>query len=187
MVKRVLGIDPGSRLTGFGIIEQTPGNAPTCIAGGCIRLSATQMPLRLQQLFKEVQEIVMSYQPTELAIEQVFVHKNANSALKLGQARGVILAAAMITQLPVFEYAPRQIKQAIVGRGGADKSQIQHMMQVLLTLREKPQADTADALAVALCHLHSSSVGLLMQTGLKKTRSAKRSNQWKNYDRTITR
>lgn len=128
---------------------------PICLFGGCIRLSAPEMPIRLGQLFREIQDIVKIYHPTELAIEQVFVHKSVSSALKLGQARGVAMAAVMSESVPVFEYAPRQIKQAVVGKGAAEKHQIQHMVQILLNLNMKPQADAADALAVALCHLHT--------------------------------
>lgn len=154
-IRRILGIDPGSRITGFGIIEQRAKGEPLCLSGGCIRLTATDMPSRLGKLFIEIQAIVKEFQPTELAIEQVFVHKNIQSALKLGQARGVAMAAVVTNEVAVYEYAPRQIKQAIVGKGSADKNQIQHMIQILLSLNTKPQADTADALAVALCHLHT--------------------------------
>lgn len=160
-MRRILGIDPGSRVTGVGIIEASVGrSSPVCLFGGCIRLGAESMPARLSQLFEEVRAIVNTYRPTELAIERVFVHKSVSSALKLGQARGVAIAAVMIEDVPVFEYAPRQIKQAIVGRGAAEKQQIQHMIQVLLNLNVKPQADTADALAVAVCHFHTAQRGM---------------------------
>lgn len=155
-MRRILGIDPGSRVTGIGIIEKRESKqSPICLFGGCIRLGASEMSVRLAQLFQEVQEIVKIYKPTELAIEQVFVHKSVASALKLGQARGVAMAAVMSASVPVFEYAPRQIKQAVVGKGAAEKHQIQHMVQILLNLNMKPQVDAADALAVALCHLHT--------------------------------
>lgn len=155
-MRRILGIDPGSRITGIGIIEKQAGKAaPICLFGGCIRLNASEMSIRLGQLFREIQDIVKIYHPTELAIEQVFVHKSVSSALKLGQARGVAMAAVMSESVPVFEYAPRQVKQAVVGKGAAQKHQIQHMVQILLNLNMKPQADAADALAVALCHLHT--------------------------------
>lgn len=158
-MRRILGIDPGSRTTGIGIIEQQDSKrSPVCLFGGCIRLGDKEMSLRLGQLFHEIQDIVKTYKPTELAIEQVFMHKSASSALKLGQARGVAIAAVMSANLPVFEYAPRQIKQAVVGKGSAEKHQVQHMIQILLTLNAKPQADAADALAVALCHLHMASI-----------------------------
>lgn len=184
--RRILGIDPGSRLTGFGIIEQSHKKQPTCLLGGCIRLTAPDMPTRLGKLFAEVQDIVKIYKPTELAIERVFVHKNVQSALKLGQARGVVIAAVMSANLPVYEYAPREIKQAIVGKGGADKIQIQHMVQILLTLNAKPQVDAADALAVALCHLNTVAAVDFLKPQLQR-RTRKRSTQWKNYDRTTSR
>lgn len=185
--RRILGIDPGSRVTGFGVIEQgSRGAIPVCLLGGCVRLTAQDMPTRLGKLFAQIQEIVKVFKPTELAIEQVFVHKNVRSALQLGQARGVAIAAVMATSIPVFEYAPRQIKQAIVGRGNADKSQVQHMIQVLLNLNAKPQSDAADALAVALCHLHSIDATHLNVASRIK-RSHKRSKQWVGYDRTTSR
>jgi crossover junction endodeoxyribonuclease RuvC len=188
-VRRILGIDPGSRITGYGIIEhRSDKNTIHCLAGGCIRLQAKDVPRRLGELFAQIQDIVRVHCPTELAIEQVFVHKNANSALKLGQARGVALAAVFSAHIPVFEYAPRKIKQAIVGRGAADKSQVQHMIQVLLSLKEKPQADAADALAVALCHCHSGVLlnrfGDQLLTVRKRSHSRKK---WKIYDRTTSR
>jgi len=188
-MRRILGIDPGSRITGFGIIEQKEMKTqPICILGGCIRLVAKEIPPRLGQLFAEIQALVQTYQPTELAIEEVFVHKNAHSALKLGQARGVAIAAVMAVNLPVYEYAPRRVKQAIVGRGAADKAQVQHMIQILLALNDKPQADAADALAVALCHLHSISISDELKVTLpSRKKYARRKQQWKSYDRTITR
>lgn len=184
-IRRILGVDPGSRITGVGIIEHQK-NEVRCLFGGCVRLLAKEMPLRLAKLFAEIQEIVKIYQPTELAIEQVFVHKNVRAALKLGQARGVAIASAMAHNIPVYEYAPREIKQAIVGKGNADKSQMQHMIQVLLNLNAKPQADCADALSVALCHLHSVSDNPVFKRKSSR-RSYKRSKGWKSYDRTIER
>lgn len=181
-IRRILGIDPGSRLTGFGIIEVQNKEA-LCLMGGCIRLSASDMPSRLSTLFTEIQEIVRLYKPTELAIEQVFVQKNVQSALKLGQARGVAIAAVMSAQIPVYEYAARQVKLAIVGKGNADKSQIQHMIQIMLNLTQKPQADAADALAVALCHSHMMASPLLLNQQPKRRKRA----TWKGYDRTTSR
>lgn len=176
MVRRILGIDPGSRLTGFGIIEEREKGKPHCLVGGVIRLNDKEMAARLGTLFQEVQQLVNEFRPTELAIEQVFVHKNVRSALMLGQARGVVLASVMIHKLQVFEYAPRKIKEAVVGHGNADKLQVQHMCKILLNLSDKPQADAADALAVALCHFNHASWG----THLKET-------TWKTYDRSTTR
>lgn len=182
--RRILGIDPGSRITGVGVIETSETGTVQCLFGGCIRLTAKEESTRLGALFAEIQALVKTYQPTELAIEQVFVHKNVRSALKLGQARGVAIAAVMQANLTVYEYAPRQIKQAITGGGGADKSQIQHMVQVLLSLAEKPQVDASDALAVALCHLHTDSAApnVSRQGPRRNNRSA-----WKSYDRTTSR
>jgi len=188
-IRRILGVDPGSRITGIGVIEYQSLAKPNCLFGGNIHLTAKDMPTRLGTLFIEIQAIAQTYRPTELAIEQVFVQKNPASALKLGQARGVAIAAAMAMNLPVFEYSARQVKQAIVGRGGAEKSQVQHMMQILLTLQDKPQADTADALAVALCHLHSTSGAFALgkMPVLASRRKSKRSKAWEKYDRSTTR
>lgn len=150
---RILGIDPGSRITGFGLID-TVKHKSVYVTCGCIRTRATTMPLRLQEIYTGVSEIIGQYQPTVLAIEQVFVHRNVASALTLGQARGVAIVAGVQQGLTVYEYAPTQIKQAIVGQGHAAKTQVQHMVKVLLGLSKSPTADAADALAVALCHAH---------------------------------
>lgn len=154
--KRILGIDPGSRITGYGLIStyQT-ANTLQRITSGHWALKDKEMGQRLSQLYFSVHAFIEEFQPTEVAIEQVFVHKNAMSALKLGQARGVAIAAAVAHQLPVFEYAPKQVKQAVVGSGAGVKAQVQHMVKFLLRLPENPQADEADALAVAICHLHT--------------------------------
>ncbi len=151
---RILGIDPGSRLTGFGIIEQQ-GTRLIYIASGCIRTTKQDFSGRLHEIFTGVGEVVDEYRPDEVAIEKVFVMRNADSALKLGQARGAALCAVMEHALPVAEYAPNRIKQATVGRGHADKAQVQHMVTALLKLPAIPQADAADALACALCHANT--------------------------------
>jgi len=153
-MNRILGIDPGSRFTGFGVIDMD-GQRTIYVTCGCIRTHAETMPLRLHEIYSGVSDIIAQYQPVSLAIEQIFMHRNANSALKLGQARGVALVAAVQQGLAVYEYAPNQIKQAVVGKGHADKLQIQHMVKVLLCLSDMPQADAADALAAALCHAHT--------------------------------
>lgn len=154
--RRILGIDPGSRLTGFGLVEPKPsGQASSRIASGYWALKQEEMGERLSALYFSVQAFIKEFQPTEVAIERVFVHKNAMSALKLGQARGVAIAAAVAGGLPIYEYAPKEIKQAVVGTGAGDKHQVQHMVKLLLRLPEAPQADEADALAIAICHLHS--------------------------------
>lgn len=150
---RIIGIDPGSRITGYGIIEQQ-GQQISYIASGCIRTSDSTFPERLGTIFTGVEQLLEEFRPDEMAVEQVFVNKNAGSALKLGQARGAAICAGVNRSLPVAEYAPREIKQAIVGRGGAEKDQVQHMVCVLLQLTDSPPADAADALAVAICHGH---------------------------------
>lgn len=148
---RILGIDPGSRLTGFGVVEVDAGQV-RYVTSGCLRVEGRGFPQRLKSIFEGISEIVEQFAPDELAIEQVFVHKNVDSALKLGQARGAAICAAVVRDLPVFEYSPTQIKQAVVGKGRAEKEQVQFMVRVLLRLSQTPQADAADALACALCH-----------------------------------
>lgn len=148
---RILGIDPGSRLTGYGLID-CEGNASRYVASGCLQVNGDTLPDKLGLIFRELSELVTEFRPQQFAIESVFMHRNADSALKLGQARGAAICAAVTSDLPVSEYAPREIKQAVVGKGGADKQQVQHMVRVLLNLTQIPQADAADALAIALCH-----------------------------------
>lgn len=148
---RILGIDPGSRLLGFGLID-SDGRHASYVASGCLKVTGDSLPDKLGMIFNELSELINSYRPEQLAIENVFMNRNADSALKLGQARGAAICAAVVQQLPVSEYAPREIKQAVVGKGGADKLQVQHMVRVLLNLSDTPQADAADALATALCH-----------------------------------
>jgi len=151
----ILGIDPGSRLTGYGVIRQQ-GNSFQYLASGCIRLdTGAELPERLLQIFNGVTEIIRQNSPTIFAIEQVFMSRNADSALKLGQARGAAIVAAKYAALDVHEYSARQVKQSVVGTGAADKAQVQHMVKTLLKLPATPQADAADALAVALCHGHT--------------------------------
>jgi len=148
---RILGIDPGSRFTGYGLID-TDGQRACYVASGCLRVDGDSLPEKLGLIFSELTSLINQHQPVQLAIENVFMHRNADSALKLGQARGAAICAGVTSQLPVAEYAPREIKQAVVGKGSADKQQVQHMVRVLLNLSETPQADAADALAIALCH-----------------------------------
>ncbi len=150
----ILGIDPGSRLTGYGVVRQT-GQKFEYIASGCIRLTLNDIPDRLKQIFDGISEIIQQTQPDVFAIEQVFMARNPDSALKLGQARGAAIVAAKNAGLEVFEYSARQVKQAVVGTGAADKTQVQHMIRTLLKLPGNPQADAADALAVAMCHGHT--------------------------------
>lgn len=165
---RILGIDPGSRITGFGIVEIEAGQC-RYVTSGCIRVQPTSLAEKLQQIYDNLSEVIRQYHPTEAAIEQVFMAKNADSALKLGQARGVAIVAAATHALSVAEYSARQIKQAVVGHGGADKSQVQHMVMSLLQLSAKPQADAADGLAVALCHANTMQ-SLIAQLGANKRR-----------------
>ncbi len=152
---RILGVDPGSRITGYGIID-VAGNYNHYCDSGCIRTSGNQsLAERLRVIFESVAQVIAMYRPDEMAVEQVFMHRNPDSALKLGQARGVAICAGAMANLPISEYAPRAIKQAVVGRGGAGKEQVQHMVYVLLNLHSHLQADASDALAVALCHGHN--------------------------------
>ncbi len=150
-VNRILGIDPGSRLTGFGILDFR-GDAPTYVTSGTVRSVDGGFADRLRQIFDAVNGIVAQYRPDVVAIESVFMHKNAGSALKLGQARAAALCATFAHTGEVFEYAPREIKLAVVGTGAASKAQIQHMIVSILNLDGTPSTDAADALAVALCH-----------------------------------
>jgi len=151
----ILGVDPGSRITGYGVI-QCQGRHQIYLGSGCIRTSSEELPGRLKQIFDGITEIIRQYQPDEFAIERVFMAKNADSALKLGQARGAAIVAATVANLPVAEYSATQIKSAVVGTGRAQKAQVQHMIQQLLKLPAAPQADAADALGVAVCHYHTS-------------------------------
>ena len=150
----ILGIDPGSQKTGFGIINFVSGRSEY-VTSGVIRLPTGALPQRLRIIFDSVTELVDQHGPQELAVEQVFMAKSAGSALKLGQARGAAIVACAVQGIPVAEYSARQIKQSVVGTGAADKSQVQHMVRVLLRLVATPQEDAADALAAALCHAHT--------------------------------
>ncbi|MBZ2167811.1 crossover junction endodeoxyribonuclease RuvC [Marinobacter sp. F4216] len=159
----ILGVDPGSRITGYGVIR-AEGRRIEYIDSGCIRVGDKNMAERLQAIFHSLATLIGEYRPDQFAIEQVFMARNPDSALKLGQARGAAIVSAANSGLPVHEYSARQVKQAVVGKGGADKSQVQHMVQALLGLSRKPQADAADALAIALCHAHMSA-GILRVAG----------------------
>jgi len=151
---RILGIDPGSRITGFGVIDNE-GATTTYVASGCVRIRGETLADRLGVIYDGITEIIGIHHPDEIAVEQVFVNRNAASALKLGQARGAAVVAAVKASRPLFEYTPAQVKQAVTGKGGAAKEQIQHMVRLLLNLPEAPPQDAADALAVALCHGHT--------------------------------
>ena len=163
----ILGVDPGSRITGYGLIR-VDGRDIEYLDSGCIRVGEKHMAERLQVIFHSLATLIGEYRPEEFAIEQVFMARNPDSALKLGQARGAAIVSAANSGLAVHEYSARQVKQAVVGKGGADKAQVQHMVQVLLALSRKPQADAADALAIALCHAHmSQSINRLAGNGGK--------------------
>ena len=165
---RILGIDPGLRVTGFGLI-QMQGGKPHYVASGCIRSGEGELPQRLAVLAEGIREVVVHYQPDIAAVEQVFVNVNPQSTLLLGQARGAVVVTLVQQGLQVFEYTALQVKQAVVGNGHADKIQVQDMVKRLLHLPANPQADAADALACAICHAHhsSGSMGKLTLAGLK--------------------
>ncbi|MDB6060558.1 MAG: crossover junction endodeoxyribonuclease RuvC [Verrucomicrobiaceae bacterium] len=150
----ILGIDPGSRKTGFGVISVN-GSRHQYIASGVIRLPLIALADRLKIIFDSVSEIIDLHRPNEVAVEEVFMAKSAGSALKLGQARGAAIVACVNRQVIVAEYTARQIKQSVVGTGAAQKEQVQHMVMTLLKLPAAPQEDAADALAAALCHAHA--------------------------------
>ena len=157
---RILGIDPGSITTGFGIIN-TDTRHSAYVTSGCIKTGAAVFSARLKTIYAAVTELIRDFKPDAVAIEQVFVYKNVASAMKLGHARGAAIVAVANFDLEIAEYAPRQIKQAVVGYGAASKGQVQHMMQVLLKLENLPSTDAADALAVAVCYVHNMRAGKL--------------------------
>jgi crossover junction endodeoxyribonuclease RuvC len=150
---RILGIDPGLRVTGFGVIDKD-GNKLSYVTSGCIRTPDGTLPERLRTILHSIGEIIVANQPEQSAVEQVFVNVNPQSTLLLGQARGAAICALVSHQLPVAEYTALQVKQAVVGNGHAKKEQVQDMVTRLLKLPATPQADAADALACAICHAH---------------------------------
>jgi len=160
---RILGLDPGSRRTGFGVIE-CEGGALRPVAHGCLNVAAAAPAARLRLIFEGLRALLSEHGPAEVAVERVFVSRNADSALKLGQARGAALCA-IPAEVPVFEYAPRAIKLAVVGSGGAEKFQVAQMIRMLLSLTDRPAADAADALAVAVCHAHQRQLQARLQRG----------------------
>lgn len=153
---RVLGLDPGSRITGFGLIEGL-GQQANYVDAGIIKAAAGSVPERIGEIHRRTIEVIDRLQPDVMAVEQVFVARSADSALKLGQARGAAIVAATARGLPVVEYAARRVKQSVTGSGAASKDQMQRMIALLLKLPELPSPDAADALAIALCHLNSES------------------------------
>jgi len=150
---KILGLDPGSRRTGFGVIE-CRGADYKHVAHGCIAVAGLELADRLRRIFEVLTELISEHGPGEIAVERVFVNRNVESALKLGQARGAALCAVP-EGVPVFEYAPRAIKLALVGSGAAEKAQVGHMIKTLLQLDEKLSPDASDALAIAVCHAHT--------------------------------
>jgi crossover junction endodeoxyribonuclease RuvC len=166
---RILGLDPGSRRTGYGVIERR-GAEWAHVAHGCVTVGATDsLSERLRVIFESLRELILTHAPGEVAIERVFVNRNVDSALKLGQARGAALCAVP-KGLPVFEYAPRAIKLALVGSGAAEKVQVAHMIRMLLGLQGRIAPDASDALAVAVCHAHSRRLQELALSAAASTR-----------------
>ena len=153
----ILGIDPGSRITGYGLIENH-ANRLHYIDSGCLKIKGDNLAQKLGYIFQHLSEVISQHQPQQMSIESVFMHKNVDSALKLGQARGAAICAGYQAGLDVFEYAPREIKLAIVGKGGAQKEQVKHMVCHLLSLKQELQMDESDALAIALCHAQHQSM-----------------------------
>ena len=154
---RILGIDPGLRVTGFGILENR-GHSLEYVASGCIRTPDGELPERLKSILDGLHEVISVHEPETVAIEKVFVNVNPQSTLLLGQARGAAICAAVSKNLPVSEYTALQVKQSVVGNGHAAKEQVQEMVKRLLNLTGVPQADAADALACAICHAHAGSI-----------------------------
>lgn len=175
---RVLGIDPGSRITGYGLVEQQGSQLVHLDNGAIFTDKAPDFPGRLKLVFEGISSVINEYHPELVAVEDVFFSTNVRSALKLGQARGSAIAAAVHAGLPVFEYTALQVKKAVVGEGKAAKEQVQKMVKALLGLPEVAQADASDALAVAICHINSS--GLSSRTGPAKKTSGK-AGSWRNY------
>lgn len=165
---RILGIDPGLRITGFGVIERT-GSTLSYVASGCIRTEArTSLPSRLGTIHAGVRELVLQYQPEQSVVEIVFVNVNPQSTLLLGQARGAAITALVAGGIEVAEYTALQVKQAVVGNGHADKKQVQHMVRRLLSLTGDPSPDAADALACAIAHAHGGQgMGSMVTKGLR--------------------
>ncbi|MHB1618952.1 MAG: crossover junction endodeoxyribonuclease RuvC [Sulfuricella sp.] len=164
---RILGIDPGLRVTGFGVIDKL-GQQLVYVASGCIRTPAGELPQRLKSILDGLGEVIAAYSPEQVAVEKVFVNVNPQSTLLLGQARGAAICAAILKDLPVAEYTALQVKQAVVGNGHAAKEQVQDMVRRLLKLEGDPQADAADALACAICHAHGGQgLGKLATAGFR--------------------
>jgi crossover junction endodeoxyribonuclease RuvC len=170
---RILGLDPGSLRTGYGLIDCTAAGERH-VANGCINVRGEDFLVRLRRIFEAIAVLINEHRPDEIAIERVFVHRNVDSALKLGQARGAAICAAVALGASAYEYAPRAIKLAVSGFGGADKLQVARMVAALLSLERRPVADAADALAVALCHAQSRRLEALKAASLAPRASVRR-------------
>ena len=160
---KIFGIDPWSRVTGYGLIESN-GNHSKYIDSGIIKTSEKIFPERLRIIYTEIQNLVVHHQPDVISIENVFMHKNADSALKLGQAKAAAICGTFKINVSVFEYAAREVKQAVVGTGAAEKEQVQQMVRIILGIKNKElKLDESDALAIAICHAHSYSVNKILK------------------------
>lgn len=168
----ILGIDPGSRITGYGIIRYDQ-NKITYLDSGCIRTTQDELSIRLLQIFQGICRLIKEFNPTTAAIEQIFVHQNPSSALKLGHARGAAIVAASSFEIPISEYSARQVKQSVVGYGNAQKDQVNLMVMNLLMLKNSPQVDAADALAVAICHSNNQSLSFARPPQRRRTKLAR--------------
>lgn len=166
---RILGVDPGLQITGFGIIDQGAGRL-AYVTSGCVKSGAGDLAGRLKVILDGLREVIAEHAPHEVAIEKVFVNVNPESTLALGQARGTAICAAVLAGLPVAEYTALQVKQSVVGTGHARKEQVQHMVRRLLALPGDPSPDAADALACAICHAHGARLGALSTHGLRRRR-----------------
>jgi crossover junction endodeoxyribonuclease RuvC len=167
---KILGIDPGLRTTGFGVIEKS-GTKLRYVTSGTVKSGTGELAVRLKVLLDGLMEVIQANGPGEVAIEKVFVNVNAQSTLLLGQARGTAICAAVLAGLPVAEYTALQVKQAVVGKGHAKKEQVQHMVRRLLALPGDPSPDAADALACAICHAHGAKLGNVVIKGFRRGRS----------------
>ena len=163
---RILGIDPGLRVTGFGVVERG-ANGLAYVTSGCVKSGEGDLAARLRAILEGLNEVIAAQRPAEVAIEKVFVNANPQSTLALGQARGTAICAAVLAGLPVAEYTALQVKQSVVGNGHATKGQVQHMVRRLLVLPGDPSADAADALACAICHAHGGRMGALSTRGYR--------------------
>jgi crossover junction endodeoxyribonuclease RuvC len=171
---KVLGVDPGTLTSGFGIVSEEDHTLFHVVSGGISPSAKSPFPKRLKKIYEELEKIIDKYRPNVVVVEDLFVSKNIKSALKLGHSRGVAILAAMNAGLPVFEYSPSEVKQAVVGNGKAEKKQVQLMVKSLLSLQKVPHpADAADALAAAICHIHSSRLREILKNSSSLRQSGK--------------